>query len=127
VKTALLIPVWILLLLGPFALAVLLLKLKDRSPERYQSVRRIISHTQRVLGGVALVLGGAYCFLTGRWWMAVVFLFVVWLTWPLKQPNHDGFPPPEPPTEGSPRPAPLIPSSPLIQAARAELPDDPKG
>ena len=35
-----------------------------------------------------------------------------------------GFPPPEPPTEGSPRPAPLRPSSPLIQAAHAELPDD---
>ena len=35
-----------------------------------------------------------------------------------------GEPPPEPPTEGSPRPSPLRPFSPLIQAAQAEIPND---
>ena len=33
-------------------------------------------------------------------------------------------PPPEPPTEGAPRLAPLRPSSPLIMSARAKLPND---
>ena len=35
-----------------------------------------------------------------------------------------GSPPPEPPTEGAPRPAPLRPFSPLILSARAELPNE---
>ena len=44
--------------------------------------------------------------------------------YPPSQPSLGGSAPPEPPTEGAPRPAPLVPSSPLIQSAHAELPND---
>ena len=40
------------------------------------------------------------------------------------QPSSGGSPPPEPPSEDSPVPAPLRPSSPLTQSARAEIPSD---
>jgi hypothetical protein len=39
-------------------------------------------------------------------------------------PSSGGSPPPEPPTEGAPRPAPLRPYSPLIHSAAAELPNE---
>jgi hypothetical protein len=39
-------------------------------------------------------------------------------------PAVGGSPPPEPPSEGAPRPAPLRPFSPLIMSAHAELPNE---
>ena len=55
---------------------------------------------------------------------AVGCMFIWRGVYPPSQPSSGGSSPPEPPTEGAPRPAPLIPSSPLIQSAHAELPND---
>jgi hypothetical protein len=43
------------------------------------------------------------------------------------QPSSDGSRPPEPPTEGAPRTAPLRPFSPLVQSVHAELPNERRG
>jgi hypothetical protein len=55
---------------------------------------------------------------------AVGCMFIWRGVYPPSQPSAGNPPPPEPPTQGSPRPAPLRPFSPLIQAAHAELPND---
>ena len=55
---------------------------------------------------------------------AVACMYIWRGVYPPSQPSSGGSSPPEPPTEGAPRPAPLIPSSPLIQSAHAELPND---
>jgi hypothetical protein len=83
-KTALLALVWIVLLFGPFVLVVHLYKLQRRSPERYASACRVISHVQRFLGGVVVKLSVAYSLLTGTWWMLLIALLALACTQPLE-------------------------------------------
>jgi hypothetical protein len=53
---------------------------------------------------------------------AVGGMFIWRGVYPPSPPSSDGPPPPEPPTGGAPRPAPLLPFSPRILSAHAELP-----
>jgi hypothetical protein len=83
----------------------------------------------------AMVAGCSLGFaLAGLWGSLVCGSLSLWFAFSgyalfrirLLRTTDDSFPP-EPPTEGSPRPAPLHPITPLIQAAHAELPDDRNG
>jgi len=88
-KTALLALVWIVLLFGPFVLVVHLYKLERRSPERYASACRVLSHVQRVLAGLLIILSVAYSLLTGTWWMLLITLLALGWIWPFPSRSND--------------------------------------
>ena len=81
------------------------------------AVRGVSFSTSR--GQVALCIT-SIPFLVALAW-AVGCMFIWRGVYPPSQSSSGGSAPPEPPTEGAPRPAPLRPFSPLIQAAHAEL------
>ncbi|MEQ1933340.1 MAG: hypothetical protein ABL962_05605 [Fimbriimonadaceae bacterium] len=85
------------------------------------------------LAVIAAILGGYSlgCVFAGSWGGLVCQSICLWLaiygyahfrTSLLR--TSGGSPPPEPPTEGSPRPAPLVPMPPFVLSAHADLPND---